>query len=80
MTNKETSYLKEEDITDNEYQGLVTKLLNENFELPLGSLIKETNQEVIKEKPEKKITKQGLKQLFKEKQKYIFSKSGNRHF
>ena len=58
MTTKETSYLKEEDITDNEYQGLVTKLLNENFELPLGSLIKETNQEVIKEKPEKKVTKQ----------------------
>ncbi|KAF0548950.1 hypothetical protein F8M41_025572 [Gigaspora margarita] len=59
MTTKKTSYLlKEEDITDNGYQGLVTKLLDENFELPLGLLIKETNQEVIKEKPERKITKQ----------------------
>ncbi|KAF0558438.1 hypothetical protein F8M41_009329 [Gigaspora margarita] len=59
MTTKETSYLlKEEEITNSGYQGLVIKLLDENFELPLGSLIKETNQEVIKEKIEKKITKQ----------------------
>ncbi|KAF0528720.1 hypothetical protein F8M41_013021 [Gigaspora margarita] len=59
MTTKEKSYLlKEEDITNNGYQGLVTKLLDENFELLLGSLIKETNQEVIKGKTEKKITKQ----------------------
>ncbi|KAF0528708.1 hypothetical protein F8M41_013009 [Gigaspora margarita] len=59
MTTKKISYLlKEEDITNNRYQGLVTKLLDENFELLLGSLIKETNQKVIKEKPEKKIIKQ----------------------
>ncbi|KAF0558616.1 hypothetical protein F8M41_008536 [Gigaspora margarita] len=70
MTTKETSYLlKEEYIIDNRYQELATKLLNENFKLLLESIIKETNQEVIKEKKEKnlKLTKQNPQSIIQEK-------------
>ncbi|KAF0515423.1 hypothetical protein F8M41_017318 [Gigaspora margarita] len=83
MTTKETSYLlKEEFIIEDNYQGLATKLLNENFELPLGLLIKETNQEVIKEETKKdlKPVKQNPQTIIQDKAEIYILKEWKQAF
>ncbi|KAF0441117.1 hypothetical protein F8M41_003943 [Gigaspora margarita] len=83
MTTKETFYLlKKEFIIKGNYQGLATKLLNKNFELPLGSLIKETNQEVIKEESKKNLkpVKQNPQTVIQEKAEIYILKEWKQAF